>query len=407
MKGQLSDQVKVLLRLVAGHADLVCEGIEGPILAGDSKRNARIDSLVGAGVLRVEDEQTFRLNPRLKSFVEDHLGTFQAFRSLTRIDSTVRHADRLWREIQALHRDGEEADAQKVEIELGEVFAEIAYDIDRNLLVLNANVATQFGNVDSLKAKIRQNRFFLSEVKSLSASVEKLGVTADRMFEECVQAGVSGVAHALRRNLTSRLLNWSQQINEAQASISRRMFHARKLEERLSRLSRVALWLRQRSGLGQEREFDIDEDVNPLLLRTRPIRLKAHVDVRDVETSVQEELIEAAKSLPVREEREQQQEAAPTASEVERGEPEVVVELMDPHEEALLKLVDSASSSRRPISLVDWKSREPLLSHLSDEEWILYASTQVEAEGLSLVFLFAPSESGVLNERYYDAVVSG
>ena len=405
MKGQLSDQVKVLLRLVAVNADLVCEGIEGPILAGENKRNARIDSVVGAGVLRVEDEQTFRLNPRLKSFVEDHLGTFQAFRSLTRIDSTVRHADRLWREVQALHRDGEEADAQKVEIELGEVFAEIAYDIDRNLMVLNANVATQFGNVDSLKAKIRQNRFFLSEVKSLSASVQKLGVTADRMFEECVQGGVSGVAQSLRRNLTSRLLNWSQQINEAQASISRRMFHARKLEERLGRLSRVALWVRQRSGLGQEREFDIDESVNPVLIRQRPIRLRAHVDVRDVESSVQEAMVECARSLPEAQERERK-EITSTASEVERSEPEVAVEVLEPHEEALLKLVESASRSRRPISLVDWKANEPLLSQLSDEEWILYASTQVEAEGLSLAFLFAQQEAGTLNERYYDAMVS-
>ena len=69
MRGQLSDQVKVLLRLVASNADLVGEGVEGPILLGDSKRNAKIDSLVEAGVLRVEDEQTFRLNPRLKAFV--------------------------------------------------------------------------------------------------------------------------------------------------------------------------------------------------------------------------------------------------------------------------------------------------------------------------------------------------
>jgi hypothetical protein len=100
-------------------------------------------------------------------------------------------------------------------------------------------------------------------------------------------------------------------------------------------------------------------------------------------------------------------EARPQPSVVESSEQEVAFEAMEPHEEALLRLVQSAAEVRRPISLVDWKSGEPQLSELTDEEWILYASTQVEAEGLQLTFLYAPAIEGQLNERYYDAMVSG
>jgi hypothetical protein len=406
LKIQLSDQVRQLLRLVASNADLVCEGIEGPVLAGDAKRNARIEVLVGVGALRVEDEQTFRLNPRLKAFVEDHLGSFQAFRSLTRIDSTIRHADRLWMEVKALNREGEGADALRVEVELGEVLAEIAYDIERNLLVLNSNVSTEYGNVDSLRAKLRQNSFFLAEVRSMSASVEKLGVTADRIFDECMQFGLTSVSQVVRRNITSKLLGWAQQINEAQHTISRRLFLARKLEERLSRLSRIALWLRQRSGLGGDREFDIDANFNPLLLRPKPVPITVHVDVQDSESQVQEALATIAAALPPKSDAHQSVAPSEPLEAFVEEEGIVVLEALAPHDKALVDLVDHARMTPRPVSLVDWKRGLDQLQYLSDEEWLLYASTHVAAEGLALSYLFMPPTGAALNDRFFDALVT-
>lgn len=412
MRPQLSDQVRHMLRVVSLNADLVCEGIEGPVLGGDSKRNARIEDMVGVGALRPEDEQTFRLNPRLKSFVEDHLGSFQAFRSLTRIDGEIRQAQRLWQELKALRAEEAVTDAMKLEIELGEAFYGIAYDLDRNLTVLSSNLSTEYGNVDSLKAKLRQNVFFLGEVKAMIESIDKLRQFADDITQDAVAYGMPAISQTVRRSIGSRLLSWSQQVNEAQHTISRRLFAARKLAEQLSRLSRTALRLRQRAGLPLEQEFDVGADFPAALLRPQAVPVRARVDVGDPERVVREDVASIAVAMPLAPAR-SVAEPAVVHQVLDGGDvPQVMQVERDPFELAIIRLVSDVRSAGRPISLRSWKQTAPALADLSDEEWLLFGSTQAEGEDLRVAYAFWPEgvapdgHAERLNALFHDVFVS-
>lgn len=405
MKAQLTDQVRNMLRTIAQNSDLICEGIEGSVAPGDAKRNARIDALVAVGALRPEDELSFRLNPRLRSFVEDQLGSFQAFRALTRIDPVIRQIETLWQEIQILRNERADEDAHTMEEELRVCLADLAYDIERNLQVLHANIHDEYGNVSSLKAKLRQNDFFLNEVIGLKASIDKLSEVSDRLKHEAVMAGSYQVEGAIRRNIMIKMLSWSQQVNDALHTISKRLYLARKLHDRLGTLSRVSLWLRQRAVISVSREFDLDEDFNPLLLRPEPVSIVSHVDVDDVEDAVQRALIDVAASLKA------PPAQAPTKAEtseviVVAQDDEPLVDVVEPHEASLARFLESLAASARPMSLLVWKGNDPQIAHVEDEDWLLYAGSQLHGESLRVEHVFVPRGRFELNDQFEDIVIS-
>lgn len=405
MKAQLTDQVRNMLRTIAQNSDLICEGIEGSVAPGDTKRNARIDALVAVGALRPEDELSFRLNPRLRSFVEDQLGSFQAFKALTRIDPIIRHIETLWREIQILRNERADEDARTMEEELRVCLADLAYDIERNLQVLHANIHDEYGNVSSLKAKLRQNDFFLNEVNSLKASINKLSEVADRLKHEAVMVGSYQVEGAIRRNIMINMLSWSQQVNDALHTISKRLYLARKLHDRLGTLSRVSLWMRQRAVISVSREFDLDEDFNPLLLRPEPVSIVSHVDVDDVEDAVQRALIDVAASLKA------PPAQAPTKAEtseviVVAQDDEPLVDVVEPHEASLARFLESLAASARPMSLLVWKGNDPQIAHVEDEDWLLYAGSQLHGESLRVEHVYVPRGRFEINDHFEDIVIS-
>lgn len=405
MKAQLTDQVRNMLRTIAQNSDLICEGIEGSVAPGDAKRNARIDALVAVGALRPEDELSFRLNPRLRSFVEDQLGSFQAFRALTRIDPVIRQIETLWQEIQILRNERADEDAHTMEEELRVCLADLAYDIERNLQVLHANIHDEYGNVSSLKAKLRQNDFFLNEVIGLKASIDKLSEVSDRLKHEAVMAGSYQVEGAIRRNIMIKMLSWSQQVNDALHTISKRLYLARKLHDRLGTLSRVSLWLRQRAVISVSREFDLDEDFNPLLLRPEPVSIVSHVDVDDVEDAVQRALIDVAASLKA------PPAQAPAKAEtseviVVAQDDEPLVDVVEPHEASLARFLESLAASARPMSLLVWKGNDPQIAHVEDEDWLLYAGSQLHGESLRVEHVFVPRGRFELNDQFEDIVIS-
>lgn len=405
MKAQLTDQVRNMLRTIAQNADLICEGIEGSVAPGDAKRNARIDALVAVGALRPEDALSFRLNPRLRSYVEDQLGSFQAFRALTRIDPVIRHIETLWQEIQILRNERADEDALAMEEEFRVCLADLAYDIERNLQVLHANIHDEYGNVSSLKAKLRQNDFFLNEVIGLKASIDKLSEVSDRLKHEAVMAGSYQVEGAIRRNILINMLSWSQQVNDALHAISKRLYLAKKLHDRLGTLSRVSLWMRQRAVISVSREFDLDEDFNPLLLRPEPVSIVSHVDVDDVEDAVQRALIDVAASLKA------PPAQAPTKAEtseviVVAQDDEPLVNIVEPHEASLARFLESLAASALPMSLLVWKGNDPQIAHVEDEDWLLYAVSQLHGESLRVEHVFVPRGRFELNDHFEDIVIS-
>jgi len=406
MKAHLSEQVGSMLRVLAQNADLICEGIDGAVLPGDAKRNARIDALVTAGALRSQDQSSFTLNPRLRSFVEDRLGAFQAFRQLTRIDPSIRHVERLWLEMQTLRAERAEEDAQLLETEINVGLADISYDIERNLQVLHANISSEFGNVSSLKAKLRQNAFFLGEVRALTKSIDKLRELADKLLHDALLTGVQSVEVAVRRNVIVHLLSWAQQINDAQNTIAKRLFLAKKLQNRLGTLSRVSLWLRQRQGISSEREFDLDESFNQLLLRPLSFPRLSHVDVKDVEEPVQKALRNIVAELKPREATVEAGSTSPAAQVMAVEAEEPIQDVIEPHEESLLMLLERLSTPGQEVSLLAWKCGDRRLDDTHAEDWLLYAGSQLMGEKIKVSHVISHAQAEGLNEAFVDIVAT-
>jgi hypothetical protein len=104
---QRGEQVQRLLAGLSKHADLVAEAFEGSVSGGDKQRNAGIDALSGLNVLKPFDEDSYRLNPRLREFIADFFTSYQAFQALRRVSGTMQQAREQWRELRRLKMDGE------------------------------------------------------------------------------------------------------------------------------------------------------------------------------------------------------------------------------------------------------------------------------------------------------------
>lgn len=70
-----SDQVQKVLAVLARHADIVAEAFEGAVSGGDRQHQKGVDALFEIGAIKPYDEDTYRLNPRLREFLSDHLSS--------------------------------------------------------------------------------------------------------------------------------------------------------------------------------------------------------------------------------------------------------------------------------------------------------------------------------------------
>src|SRR4051812_42549565 len=101
------EQVQKVLLALAKHADLVAEAFEGSVSGGDKQRNTSIEALSNLNVLKPYDEDSYRLNPRLREFIADYFSSYQAFQALRRVSGTMQQASEQWRELRRLKLEGE------------------------------------------------------------------------------------------------------------------------------------------------------------------------------------------------------------------------------------------------------------------------------------------------------------
>lgn len=405
MKAVLTNQVERMLRSIASHAELVCEGLEGVVMSGDSRRSSAIDALVSAGALRPEEPGAYLLNPRLRAFVQDHLAKFTAFTSLTEIDPYIDQLILHRSDLRKLSRQDEHEDVLILEARMVTVVADLAYDIDRNLIVLNSNLSSHYGNVSSFRAKVLQNDFYQGSVKRLNRSLEKLRLVAQELKSEAVSLGALTLEVAVRRNLLNRHLAWTQQVNQAQKTISLGLFRTKQQHERLSRLTRVALWLRQNGAMSVAQEVDPRHLSDPALWSPIPIKVRSNMDPSDAEEQVQAGLAKLVASLPSREQTTRL--ATPPMQEVitcladDDGEPPPA---RPAHEAALVALVELARRSPNPVSMAAFLRQSGLDLH--EEDWLLYAPAHVRASNLEVDYVVPRAGAGgPLNEEFTDVLV--
>ena len=399
------DQVQRLLGVLAKHADLVAEAFEGSVSGGDKQRNAGIEALFGLNVLKPYDEDSYRLNPRLREFIADYFASYQAFQALRRVLGTMQQAREQWRELRRLKLAGATKDVIRLHAALDESIVEMAYSIEHNLTLLHSLISTQYGNVDDLSSKLQQNRYYAQQVKLFLQDVEAIDVFVDFVADEAIAAGLPQVRQLVIRRLAARRLQWTSQIKDAQAVISKRLFEAKLMEVRLKRLSRFALWL-ARNKTSDGWELTVDEKTDVAMFRPEGLLLRPQPDVTDMEPTTREALLTAVAKMPNK----------PTVSTTEKDpgpqllleDDATVQELVDPQQVALRDFAIQVSSATEPLSLLSWKHCRAELTDVTDEAWLMFACLQLKGSGFRVEFVqLSDLDPFPINERFYDIEVRG
>ncbi|MBE0548499.1 MAG: hypothetical protein IH627_12810 [Rubrivivax sp.] len=397
------DQVQRLLAGLAKHADLVAEAFEGSVSGGDKQRNASIEALFNLNVLKPYDEDSYRLNPRLREFMADYFSSYQAFQALRRVSGTMQQAQEQWRELRRLKTAGATKDAGRLHAALDESIVEMAYSIEHNLTLLHSLISTQYGNVDDLNSKLRQNKYYAQQVKLFLQDVEAIDVFVDRVADEAIAVGLPEVRLLVTRRLAARRLQWTSQIKDAQAVISKRLFEAKLMEVRLKRLSRFALWL-TRNKTSDGWELAVEEKADVALFRPERVELRPQPDVSDMDPATRDGLLAAVAKMPTRPTM-AAADADPGPQLLLEDDPEIE-EVLEPQQLALRELTAQAASATEPISLLRWKRERLELATVLDEAWLMFACLQLKGSGLRVEFVQRDDlDPFPINERFHDVEV--
>ena len=399
------DQVQRLLAGLAKHADLVSEAFEGSVSGGDRQRNTAIEALQVLSALKPYDEDTYRLNPRLREFLSDYFNSYQAFQALRRVSPTMQQARAQWAELRRLKLEGSTKDLIRLYVALDESVVEISYSIDNNLTLLNSLISTQYGNVNDLTSKLRQNKYYAQQVKLFLQDVEAIDSFVENLADEATAAGLPEVRQLVARRLGARQLHWTSQIKDAQAVISKRLFEAKLMEARLKRLSRFALWLElNRTTDGWD--LAVEDTADAALFRPTRIPLRPQPDVSDTEPAVMEGLMLAVAKMPVSSSTKEP--AVVWGPQLLVEDDEVVQEKFSPEQIALGELVLHTEQATGPVSLLSWKRNRPELGDVTDEAWLMFAALQLKGRGLPLGFVQdVQLEQFPVNEIFQDIEVQG
>lgn len=380
------EHVQRLLVTMAKHADLVAEAFEGSVYTGDKARNAGIDALFNLSVLKPYEEDSYRLNPRLREFISDHLASYQAFQALRRVRGTMLQAREQWNELRRLKQQGGGRDIQRLQFALDESIVEIAYSIEQNLKLLHSLISTQYGNVDDLGSKLRQNRYYAQQVTLFLQDVDAIEAFAELVGDQAIAAGLPHIRQLVTHRLVARRLQWTSQIKDAQAIISKRLFEARLMEARLKRVARFALYLSQNKTIAGW-ELPVDASADKALFRPERLELRPQPDIADTEPLVQEAMLAAASRMPA------PKVVSPAANEAEHG-PQRLIEDDEPLREvlsaeqlALGVLMMEIAASSQPVSLLGFKQQRPELQAISDEAWLMFAGLQLKGNGFQVDYV--------------------
>lgn len=399
--------IQQLLKALAEHSDLVSEAIKGPVSTG-GKRNKGVDTLIRMRALMPVDEDTYYLNPLLREFIGDYVVSYGAFRQLAQLDMPIRQLRLEFDNLREFRREGSVRDADRAMDRLDEAVVRIGFFMDQNLQMLSAKVTTNFGDVDSVAGKIRENKFYIEEVRRFSRQIVSLNVKVQEMEREAVGLQLPEVRRLLNVRILSRLTDWTARIGDIQRVVSRNLFALRQIEQRQRNLANVALWL-SKNRMSDGFELDVMPEAADRMATPLGLVATWNVDVADSDIAVTQGVLAAAKRLPpinvtTKPEPIESPEVITTAQAVVEPEVDPIDKLIDAYVEHIRHLAHH--SSETSASMLEWRERLGeafgLERTVTDEEWLLYACAQIASTGLEVELVARPRTPGEYNDIFTD-----
>lgn len=403
-KQESRNQVRQILAIMNRHGDVISDAVDGTVELRDVSYNAGIDALVGINALMPFEEGQYQLNPRIRSFLSEQLAQYSAFQALTRITDQINGARTKWRELVNIKESGDLRDMGAVEESLGYTVNEIVHFTVQNLLLLNTQISTDYGNVETLKAKLRQNAFYGNGVKNLAAELELLEAFTIEIDREALSKGLHSVRHVVNTRIRSRLGMWMSRLNDVQATITKRLFIAKKLDSQLLYLSKVVLWLTRnptRNGF----EVPIDVRVDAALLQPVAIKVRPQLNVSDSSVPVQDILAKAIRRLKTMPDPWAKNETTTPQYVLRINETEIVAEMTI--EDVLVdELVSALYTTEEPyLSVAQWRLEKRAKHSIDMESWLLYAAGQLDMMGMRVEFSMIDRNRDVFNDVFEDVLV--
>lgn len=395
-------KIEQILRVMSRQGKTVAKALLGPIDADSTETESAIADLSSVGVLIAGDENTYYLNPNIRNFLQDNINKHNAFEALTRISGFVEKINSEYKQLIVLEKAGETAAAEQVEKTIDYSIWELIHTCERNLNIVNSQMGSNYGNVDSLQAKLQQNKFYQNQVELMLTEFRSL----TELLNEINNSGSGEVRNRLRQMMNLRLnqrrVTWFKQLNDIQFTISKRRFANRLLEQRLLNLTKVTLWLAQNPMLSGI-DIEVGDNMAMALLTPEPMKFKSQIDFSDNTPAVKVHLEKIMSSLPEFKDPIFTSPAAPEIRLVKRLKMRVLQEVVSPVDQMIMDLVSALRlPDAKPISVRYWQFENRIKQNIDEESWILYAATQLTMQKIDIDYHRIARDRNINNGLFDD-----
>jgi hypothetical protein len=353
--------IKEALSALSRNAQVVEMLTEGGTVLQDAIAKPAATALRQASALRPAGEDSWRLHPRLREYLQDHLQLFPAFQSLKEVGQKILLLRTLREEIDTVTKNRDRESFQSLMVTLSTTLYDIADATESNLAFLTGMVSLKYGTVQTLAAKIAQNRWYERQARILAGDLARLGHQAEALDQEA-EARRWDITPLVRRVILSKMTAWQSEVSDVQTRLRTDVFLLRDVEINLRNLARADGYISQQP-LWRGPEIELPDDIPPALLRAALPRLRPHVEPQDMDSSVRNDMEHLVAALPPRKVVREKQEAPRQL--LVRDEPQDGQQQpADPYASALQKLKASIVASTEPVSLITWHAVEPAATGL-------------------------------------------
>jgi hypothetical protein len=293
MAGFDSNQVATLLRQIGAYNDLLANAYVYGSIASDEQDVNTISLLHKSGLIRPDDSPgEYRVTTDLKRMLNRLMRKQSSYRQLTDMGKVIDAIDEVSKDYQISTQAKDHEDAEYYLDQLDDLLYETKDSLNNNLDTMHFAIVSQFGFVNSLSNKIRQNERYLSHAQKLLNELQQIDP------QDCYEWLDWACPNEFARKISSFVYWYNQILPKLRLIIDNMrisLFRLRRDEKQASQLRNMARFLRKHP------EFYLDENLFELpnlpeqLKYSPPMPLRSYVDTK--QTDIEQPLLLLIQSL--------------------------------------------------------------------------------------------------------------